>query len=336
MSDDKTIMDPHIVNIRETNCGYEFHAEFRHFPVTFMNALRRILLKGVPIVVIRDVEILENTNQQLPHEMLRHRVEMLPVNVHPDDKNTIRDTNIELYVKTGNEPRTITTDDFSVQSNRAGLLMKDRDFNTPILFTRMKPNETIHIKAKLGINIDTGVSHVCTATTMWHVDEELAKEARKIWIDEKKGSPAVFDNFYSQKYYSKNSKDRPDWIDLNIESVGVLTGKELVRMAVKVLRQRLESYMKEAIPNIERLKNDEFHIAIAQGGHTICALIQEVMYNVEVEEGKHAVNFVSYDIPHPLREDTIIRFQTEENPEDLVNKVYSIIKEYCDVIEKGL
>ena len=335
MSRDTTIMDPHIVNVREANCGYEFHCEFRNFPVTFVNAIRRILLSKLPIVVIRDIDILENTTQ-MPHEMLRHRVSMLPVNVHPEDKNTIRDTKIELFVKTDKDAKTITTKDFAIQSNRTNLLMNDRDYDEPLLLVRMRPNETLHIKASLGVDSDIGVSHVCTATTMWHIDEELAKEARQSWIEDDEGAPAVFDNFYIQKYYSRNEKGRPDWIDLNVESVGVMSGKELVRMAVRVLRNKLDSYMKEAIPNIETMKNDEFVIAVQQGEHTICALVQEVMYNLEDGESKPLVNFVSYDIPHPLRTDTVVRFHTKHHSEDVVNKVYSTIKEYCDVIEKGL
>ena len=77
-------MMPSVENVRTANKGFELSCEFRHFPVTFVNALRRLVLSGVPTVVIQDVQILENTTQ-LPHEMMKHRVEMLPVNVTPED-----------------------------------------------------------------------------------------------------------------------------------------------------------------------------------------------------------------------------------------------------------
>ena len=67
-----------IVGQKQGNCGYEYHCEFKHAPVSFVNSIRRILLSDIPTVVVRDVEILENTSQ-IPHEMLKHRVEMLPV-----------------------------------------------------------------------------------------------------------------------------------------------------------------------------------------------------------------------------------------------------------------
>ena len=109
-------MEPSVENLKTTNKGYELTCEYKNFPVTFVNGIRRILLAGVPTVAIKDVQILENTTQ-LPHEMMKHRVEMLPVNVSPEDASTIRDTVIELRM-TADKNMTVTTDDFKVESNR--------------------------------------------------------------------------------------------------------------------------------------------------------------------------------------------------------------------------
>jgi len=173
-------------------------------------------------------------------------------------------------------------------------------------------------------------SQVCTASTMWHTDPEKAKEDKRVFVEDNKGSPAVFDNFYIQRSYSRDENGRPNWIDMNIESVGVIPSKKLLQMAVSILRKQIDEYMKEAGTNIERSKDNEYRVQIAQGGHTVCALIQEVIYY------KMPVNFVSYDIPHPLRSDTIIRFNTSLDPNTVLENAKRIVEEYCAIVEKEL
>lgn len=317
------------VNARDSNRGNEFHCEFKNFPVTFVNGLRRILLSDIPTVVIRDVDIKENTTQ-LPHEMLKHRMEMLPVNVQPSDSNTIGDAKIELRIlPQGTTARDITTRDFAIQSGRETILMGDRETGDPLLFLRVRPSESVHMTGRLTLETKTA-SQVCTASTMWHTDPEKAKEDKRVYVEENKGSPAVFENFYIQRSYSRDDNGRPNWIDMHIESVGVIPSKKLLQMSVSILRKQIEEYMKEAGENIERSKDNEYRIQISKGGHTVCALIQEVIYY------KMPVNFVSYDVPHPLRSETVIRFNTGLDPSTVLDTAKRIIEEYCAIVEKGL
>jgi DNA-directed RNA polymerase subunit L len=89
--------------------------------------------------------------------------------------------------------------------------------------------------------------------------------------------------------------------------------------------------MKEALVHIERGKENEYTIHLKQGGHTVCALVQEVIYN-----SFQSVNFVSYDIPHPLRPDTVVRLHTTDAPESILEMAHKVVQEYCAVVEKGL
>lgn len=317
-----------LLNKRESNRGHEFHCELKNVPSTFANGLRRVLLSDIPTVVIRDVEILENTSQ-MPHEMLKHRVEMLPVNVLPSDASTIRDAKIELRILPEPRARTLYNTDFVVESARPTILMNDRDLGNPLLFVRLRPNETLHIRGRLVVETKTA-SQVCTASSMWHIDEERAKEDKREFVEDDEGNPVLFDNFYNQRSYSRDENGRPNWFDLNVETVGVIPAKQLVKMSAGILRGLVDSYVKEALNNIERQKDGEYRIQIKQGGHTVCALLQEVIYN------KIPVNFVSYDIPHPLRADTVLRFQTKQDPESVLKTAQGIVEEYCGIVEKGL
>jgi DNA-directed RNA polymerase subunit L len=274
---------------------------------------------------VRDVEILENTSQ-IPHEMIKHRVEMLPVMALPSDASIIRDAKIELRVLPSPEARIIRTNDFVVTKAPGTLLMGDRDTGAPLLFLKLGPNESVHIRAGLSVETKTA-SQVCVSTLQYHIDPVLAEEDKRAFLEDG-GEAAVFNNFYIQKSYSRDEKGRPNWIDLNVESVGVIPAKDLVQMAARILKQRVAEYMEQALANITRHKDNEYSIALPKGGHTELAPLQEIMYSDK------NVNFVSYSILHPLKADTLVRIHTEMNIETILKNAQSKLEEYCDKVEK--
>ena len=325
MEEDKM---PEIRNIKTLNDGRDLTAELVHFPVGFVNAIRRILLSGIPTVVIRDVQILDNTTQ-MPHEMLRHRMEMLPVNVTPDESGVIKDAKIELRMPAIKEAKIVTTEDFNVESGREGILMKDPEFGTPCLFLKVRAGESVHITGRLAVESE-GVSQVETATTSWHVDPDMAKDQRKKYIEdhpEDKDADRYFDNFLIQRCYSRDSRNRPNWFNLQIKSVGVLKARELLKLAVQILKKRVDEYVTLALKNIKHEKDEgTFSVSLDIGGHTIGVLMQEVIYSDEVQ-------FVSYDIPHPLKPEMVLRFNTKKAPEKVLETARKTIEEYCSLID---
>ena len=316
-----------IENIKVSKSGFEFDCELKNVPVSFVNAIRRTTLSSIPTVIVRDVKIIENTTQ-LPHEMLKHRMEMLPINVSPSDSTTIKDTKLTLHIS-AEDDRIVTTDDFAVQSSHPSVLLKDKDLNTPLLFLKMRKGEKVRLEAHLALENDQ-VSQVSTATTSWHIDPELVKTARKDF--EQSGEDIrIFDNFMVQRHYSRDDRGRPNWFDLKVESVGVLKSKDILMMAVRILRKQVDDYMKEALTNIQKENDkDTYSVTLEQGGHTIGYLMQEVIY------GDANVNFVSYDIPHPLRKTMVLRFNTSKKAETVLKTAQETIEEYCSVVEKGL
>jgi DNA-directed RNA polymerase subunit L len=300
-------------------------SEFRNFPLTFVNGMRRVMLSEIPTVVVRDVQILDNTTQ-MPHEMLKHRMEILPIDVKHTDSTIIRDATIELRYFPQKEDSLITTDDFSVESGRDNVIMRDRDLDTPLLFLRIRKGESVHVKAKLAV--EKG-SQVCTASMQFHIDPERAEKDKKKFV-EADGDPRVFDNFYIQKSYSIDEIGRPNWIDVSVESVGVLPPKDIMKLAVAEIRQQVDSWMSNALEKIAREGNNSYNVKLEQGGHTVGALLQEVIYH-----SKDA-NFVSYDIPHPMKKTMVLRWCSDKTPESLLKETQKTIHEYCDIVEKGL
>jgi len=325
-------------NVKTSNRGYGLYCEYHNIPVSFVNSLRRILLSSLPTVVAYDVQIVENTTQ-FPHEMIRHRVEMLPINLSPDDSSAIRDSTLELKMMMPKDSKDrellLTTDDFVVNSNRPNILMKDRDYDTPILFLRLRPGESIHLKARLMMK-NEDVHQACDVATSWVPDPERVKEAEAQWVKDGK-DVREFRNFYYQQHYSRYDDQslpnfgRPNKIGMTLDSYGGLSAKDLLKYAIAVLRKIMQTYSKAALETITRdSEENSYRVRLSQGGHTIGTLLQEVLY------GDMNVEFASYDIPHLLLPEMVMRLHTKKTPESVLRTAFEAIGEYCSTVEKGL
>jgi DNA-directed RNA polymerase subunit L len=318
--------------------GYRLDTEFKNVPVAFVNGLRRILLSEIPTVVIRDVQILDNSTKMI-HEMLKHRVEMLPINVRPEEAAVIRDTKIELrYLPPATPDLTrktavdITTDDFAIDGPRPGIILKDRDLDEPLYFMRLQPTESIHVKASLAVEMK-GTSQVCVATFKNHIDQEIAKLDKDTFVapagdddNERAMLAKVFDNYEIQRSYARDDEGRPYWFDFALESIGVTPAKDLLKQAATIFKKKIETWCENPI---QREEGDWYSIETEEEGHTIGALAQILIYNQKV-------NFVSYRIVHPLLPKMIVRFSSKIAPEKVIEKFKTEAVALCESILKSV
>lgn len=316
-------------NVRTSLNGFRLDAELKNVPVSFVNALRRILLAEVPTVVVSNVQILENSSS-MTHEMIRHRTEMLPVNVRAEEVAIVRDTKLELRVVADKEPREVTSDDFVASgSSRNDILLKDRDLGTPLLFMVLKPGESIHIKATLMIQTQKA-SQVCISTFRNHIDMDVAKIDMDTFVAQAGDDPKaraeaarIFNAFHIQRSFHRNKETgRPDWFDLTVESIGVTSARDLVKKAVEVLHEKIAEFAKVPI-----LREEEgwYRMEVPNETHTIGALAQEIIYLSNLTE------FVSADIGHPLVPKLIIRFYTKTSkPEDVFSHFQKEASALCE------
>jgi DNA-directed RNA polymerase subunit L len=318
--------------------GYRLDTEFKNVPVAFVNGLRRILLSEIPTVVIRDVQILDNSTKMI-HEMLKHRVEMLPINVRPEEAAVIRDTKIELrYLPPATPDLTrktavdITSDDFAIDGPRPGIILKDRDLDEPLYFMRLQPTESIHVKASLGVETK-GTSQVCVATFKNHIDQEIAKLDKDTYVatagdddNERAMLAKVFDNYEIQRSYARDDEGRPYWFDFSVESIGVTPAKDLLKQAASIFKKKIETWCENPI---QREEGDWYSIETEEEGHTIGALAQILIYNQKV-------NYVSYRIVHPLLPKMIVRFSSKIAPEKVIEKFKTEAVALCESILKSV
>ena len=321
------------MELRTSLNGYRLDAELKTVPISFVNGLRRILLSEIPTVVVSNIQILENTTS-MTHEMIRHRVEMLPVNVRADEVAVIRDTQLELRTAAEKEPREVTTDDFAAVGPRGEILLRDRDLETPLLFIQLKPGESIHIKATLSVLATKG-SQVCVSTFKNHIDPDIAKIDRDSFVAQVGDDPVaqreaaqMFDSFHIQRSFHRNKEGRPDWFDLSVESIGITPAVDLFKKAVEVFQEKINEFAK--IP-VLREEEGWFRMEVPGESHTLGALVQEVLYLSQLTE------FVSADIGHPLVPMLVVRFNTKTSaPEAVVEYFHKQASSLCENVLKSV
>jgi DNA-directed RNA polymerase subunit L len=317
--------------------GYRLECEFKDVPIAFVNALRRILLHEMKVVIVRNVEIVEN-NTNLTNEMIKHRVEQIPVNVQPEDISTIRDTRLELRFLPSPDAREITSDDFVVTgSERKDILLRDRDLNEPLYFMRLNPNQSLHIRASLGIverMEQESLPQVSVSTFMNHIDEAQRLEDREKFIAEagdnieaEKEAARLFDNFYYQRSYSRDENGRPNWFDFTIESIGVVKARDLLHQAVDILKNKINEFTNAPVLNEEP---NWYRIEMENETFTIGQLVQEVMYN------ENLVESISRDIGHPLQPKLVVRFNTTLSSKEAIDGFRKKALALCDNVLQTL
>ena len=318
--------------VAKNESGPTLKVELKDVPVQFVNAIRRILLNETPVVEVQDVVIHTNTTA-MPHEMLRHRIEMLPVAVRPTETDLLMKTKLELRIGLETEDvKNLTTDDFVVTGDRKDVLMKDRDFGDPLFLLRMRKGESVHITARLGVNPNG--SQVCTTSYGYHIDPEAVKVAKEQFLRDNAALPdaeRVFDTTYPQRFYVKNEQGRPIWFDMFVETLGVIPPRELIQMAAKTLRDKAKRWGDSVKDNILRSGEEGVYTFVSAEGHTLGALLQIILYNAPEQ-----VSLVDYDIPHPLRQEMRLRVLTEKRPEEIVEFAVAKIKDYCETLEKEI
>lgn len=321
-------------NIRVSLDSYRLDGELKNVPVAFVNALRRILLAELPVVVVSNVRILDNTTT-MTHEMLKHRVEMLPVNVRPEEAGAIRDTKLTLRFLPSPDAREVTTDDFAISGPVPDVLLRDRDLDTPLFFLALKPNESVHIEATLSI-APAGMSHVCVSTFKNHIDPDIAKIDRDTFVARagddviaQREAARLFDAFHVQRSFSRDKETgRPNWFDFTVESIGALQAKDLMRRACEVLKTKIEDWVKTPI-----LREGDGYYRMETEGETFTLgqLVQEVIYLGGLAD------FVSRDIGHPLTPKLIVRFRTKTvQPEAVVERAKTEALTLCENVLKSL
>ena len=238
--------------------------------VSFANAIRRILLSEIPMVVFRvspndknKCNITANTCG-LNNEIIKHRLSCIPIYIKDTENFPLKNYIMELNVENNTDTTIIVTSENFVIKDLVSdkLLPKDKireifpanDITNDFIdFLRLKPKAAEELQAKkinLTCEFDIGtakedgaynaVSTCSYGNTIDHATQEakLAQLKQK-WKDGGKKENEIEFEAANWKLLEGKRIFKKDSFDFIIQSIGVYTNVELLTMACSIMIEKL-------------------------------------------------------------------------------------------------
>ena len=333
-------MNPQIELIETVDDSFGF--TLSGINVSLANAIRRVILSEIPLVVFRTTpneqnkcNIIANTSR-LNNEIIKQRLSCIPIHIRDTSdfplKNFIMEVNVENNTDT---IMFVTTEDFTIKDLVSGkMLPKDKvreifpaDDHTGyyIDFVRLRPQisdelpgERIHLTCEFNIGNakEDGMFNVVSTCSYGNTidiaaqDAELAKK-RQFWKDEGKSEKEI--DFESKNWKLLEGKRiyKKDSFDFIVKSVGIYSNNEIVDMACSIMVDKLKT-VNEIIEKDElEIKNADstmtncFDVILENEDYTIGKVLEYLLYTKFYE--KNILTFCGFKKMHPHDNYSIIR-----------------------------
>lgn len=314
--------------------------------LSILNAFRRIILTNIPVVGFDgedkpSLEIIENTGP-LHNEYILQRFGCIPIHLNEIDIDTFEsdDYLFELNIKNeSSSTLNVTTHDFTVLKKDKPLSQKevhmlfpvDPISKDPILITRLRQGEHLHIKGKAvkKTAYEHGGLVPALATLRFNQDLSIATETLNI-LDR-------------ERAYIKNEFGDPIAITFEIETYTSLTPKYLILKAIEILMNKLHMIIQELYnPQSEKIKfsfventKNTCQFLFINENDTLGNFLQSLMHNHYIRNKKptsnnHTLSYVGYYCPHPLEETMILQITFDDTDNEIKEVEYlDVLKEHC-------
>ena len=343
-------MDPRISNLIEENGTLRF--TLTECNMSIANALRRIIVSGIPTFVFRTypynenkAEIRHNTTR-LHNEIIKQRLSCIPIHIQ-DMGFPYKDYVIELDIKNETDNivyvttrdfkiKNIVTEHYSSESEVRQIFPPCPITGDYIEFARLQPKlsenidgERLALRCAFDIGTagqDGAFNVVSTCAYECTPDVEKANQA---WAEKEKAfkkegmneEDIEFENknwflLEAKRFYVENS------YDFVIESVGVFDNMEILTKACDIMIKKCEAFMYDLehgnvviVASETTLKNG-FDITLKNEDYTLGKVIEFYLYQNNFI-GDKSVSFCGFRKPHPHSLDSLIRIAFH-NPIEVV------------------
>jgi len=340
--------------------------------VSISNAIRRTILSDIQCVVFKTTPYAENkvdihkNTSRMNNEILKQRLSCIPIHIS-DPEFPLDKFVVEVDVtNTSDSIQFVTTKDFKIKdiSNGSYISEKERDIIFPpskltgdyIDVARLRPKltsdgegECIHFPAMLSIGdaSDNGGFNVVSCSTFGNSpDRELIHMKWQEYskqLTESGMSPDDIE-FKRGDWYILNSQRHyvPDSFDFIIETIGQYSNKDIVKMAIDVIKSRLNKVKDDIAVNADNLikRTDKtlgngFDIILYNEGYTIGKAIEYIMNRKYYSSGDKILEFCGFNKEHPHIDMSYITigFVPEYKPGEISSYITHAIDELVYIFE---
>jgi DNA-directed RNA polymerase subunit L len=316
--------------------------------VSFANAIRRIILSEIPMVVFRvspndknKCNIIHNTCG-LNNEIIKHRLSCIPIHIKDVEDFPLKNYIMELNVENNTDTTiVVTSQDFVVKDLVSGKpLPKDKireifpanDItNNFIDFVRLKSKASEELQAKkinltcefdIGTAKEDGTYNAVSTCSYGNTIDDAAQEVKlaqlkQKWKDEGKKENEI--DFESKNWKLLEGKRifKNDSFDFIIQTIGVHTNDELLVMACSIMIQKLgnlDTIIEEdklEIKVAENTMKNCYDIILENEDYTIGKVIEYCLLNIFYESTK-SLTFCGFKMLHPHDPYSLIRIAYKE------------------------
>jgi len=315
--------------------------------VSIANALRRIILSEIPIVVFRvspneknKCNIIANTCG-LNNEIVKQRLSCIPIHIKDVYEFPLKNYILELHVQNNTDTTIyVTTKDFVIKDLVSGKSLPENkireifpadeltgDF---IDFVRLKAKPAEEIQGKiihLTSEFDIGTAkedaayNVVSTCSYGNTIDDAAQEAKlaqikQKWKDEGKKETEIEFEAANWKLLEGKRIFKKDSFDFIIQTIGIYTNAELLVLACKVMIEKLQN-----LNSI--IEKDELEIKIAEStipncydikldneDYTVGKVIEYFMLSSFYEKG--ILTYCGFKMLHPHDAYSLIRVAYKE------------------------
>jgi DNA-directed RNA polymerase subunit L len=340
-SNDKSNVIPRVDVTSNTNDD-ELKFTLSGVNVSIANALRRIILSDIPLVVFRvspndknKCNIIANTCG-LNNEIVKHRLSCIPIHIKDVEEFPLKNYIMELNVQNNTDTSMIvTTKDFVIKDLLTGKsLPQDKTLEIfpandltgdHIDFVRLKPKSAEEIKGKiihLTCEFDIGTAkedaayNVVSTCSYGNTIDEAAQEAKlaqlkQKWKNEGKKEDEIEFLSINWKLLEGKRIFKNDSFDFVVQSIGVYTNIEIILQACKIMINKLENLDsiidkdEIEIKVAENTMPNSYDIILENEDYTVGKVIEYFLLTNFYETG--FLTFCGFKMLHPHDSYSIIR-----------------------------
>ncbi len=342
-------MDPQVSLLKTSKSILSF--TLSNCNVSLANALRRIILSEIPIIVIRstpyeknDVTIHVNTTR-LNNEILKQRLSSIPIFIRQKlSEEELKEYEIVIEKKNESEAiEFITTEDFKIKHGDKELASNvvhkifpaDPITQDYILFARLRPKisddipgEELKITAKLSIGTAGESSTFNVVSTCAYAMTPDEAEQYAVWAEKEKALAA---NNISEKDMDLEKKNwflgdglrinRENSFDFVIESLGVFSNKNIMQMAATIMNEKLSNLSTQItngtfpIAESKGTVAHSFDLTLVNESYTLGKVIEFILYQQHYITD-NTLSYIGFIKKHPHDDDSLIRMSFKEAVEE--------------------
>lgn len=364
-------MEPIFSNPSEKNGVFKF--TLSNINVSLANALRRTVLNDIPTIVFNaevyedeKCKIITNTSR-FHNEIIKHRLSNIPV--HSKDIKFLEKHIMELNVENNSETMiVVTSGDFRIKEKESGNYLSDgkvheifpkdeiTQYYIDLIRLRPKigdsiPGEKIHLTCEFSFKTANDSSTFTSVSKCSYGNTPDMEKINSVWekMEENLRSESMssedikfekrnYELLDAQRQYVENS------FDFVIQSIGVYENREIMRMACKILHNKLVKLIQDIDDDIVPISLSEttiencYDVILENEDYTIGKVLEYLLYEQYYEDEK-ILSFCGFKKVHPHDTESRIRLgYVSKTDKNLVRQHLRIVsikaQEIFDVVKK--